>query len=150
MAGDVGAKGKAKGKGTFAGRCYFRGEWGHFCQNERWLPRHKFCVERRSEEEGSSTKHLGALEGHDVIASWRMVGNLECNHLETKEKDEVWNTIESGASENVIGPRDGAALPGRTLPWVLEGRHLCGSQRDCHAEHRGETRGSVHTRWMQV
>ena len=48
---------------------------------------------------------LGALEGNGASASWRMLGNLELIHVDIEKKDEKWITIDSGASENVIGPR---------------------------------------------
>ena len=38
------------------------------------------------DEEDSSNKQLGALEGTGANASWRMLGNVQLNHLDTKKE----------------------------------------------------------------
>ena len=106
---------------------------------------HRFCMECRG-----GRGQLGALEGNGASASWRMLGNLELIHVDFEKEDEMWITIDSGASENVIGPRMVPPIPDCTFPRKIEERLLCGRQRDCHAEHRGETRESVHNRWKEV
>ena len=107
---DVGAKGKAKGKGTFAGQCYFCGEWGH--PQSRCKYKDEYVETMRTKggskgtgsawsvevgEDDTSNKQLGAFEGNGASASWRMLGNLE--------EDEMWITCDSGASENRMVPQ---------------------------------------------
>ena len=139
--GKGGAKGGKGGKGGFYGECYHCGEWGHsqrWCEKkfaeENQGKGPAYVVEEQVQENMNDQGKLEALEERSrTSGSWRytnhVLGNVETSNrfsplasCDSDDEEEELNylssaahpleiTVDSGASENVMGPSVAPSIP---------------------------------------